>query len=173
MNLSAIACLSLANFALLIVAIVCFISKMNARENVNINVVVDENGYLPEKAHSADAGFDLRTPESFTLPAHGTYAIDTKVHMLIPVNFCGVLISKSGLYITKHISSTGLVDSLYTGTIKVGLENHSDIDIEFKAGDKVSQIVICNIPDTTLNIVDIVEVDENARGDNGLESSGR
>ena len=32
-----------------------------------VKVVLEDGAYMPEKAHEADAGFDLRTPKKFTL----------------------------------------------------------------------------------------------------------
>lgn len=139
-----------------------------------MKIKLETGAYLPQKAHREDAGFDLRVPnwiEYFEVAPHGSYIVDTGVHMQIPYGFCGEIISKSGLN-TKHgIISTGLIDCGYTGAIRVKLYNMSDERVIFKRGDKISQIVIKPIYTDRLTIVD--ELDETERGDNGFGSSGR
>ena len=54
-----------------------------------MKVQLDENAYMPERAHDLDAGYDLRTPIDFRLApssdmGDGWQVIDTGVHMEIP-----------------------------------------------------------------------------------------
>lgn len=51
---------------------------------MDINCYTDKGGYIPSKAHEADAGFDLRTPVSVQVAPHSSARIDTLVHMQIP-----------------------------------------------------------------------------------------
>ena len=64
-----------------------------------------------------------------------------------------------------------VVDVGYVGSIVVKLSNHSDVDYQVKAGDKISQLVILPILTPTLDLVDTLE--DTDRGDNGFGSSGR
>lgn len=137
----------------------------------NIRVKLDKGAYMPEKAHRTDAGYDLRTPYEFTVKAGDSATVFTGVHMVIPADFCGVLISKSGLNTKQDIQTTGLVDSFYTGSIVVKVQNHGKYDYHFNKGDKVSQIVILPVANTCLTEVD--DLPSTERGDNGFGSSGR
>lgn len=91
--------------------------------------------------------------------------------MVIPEDFCGLLVSKSGL-LTKHsINTTGLVDARYTGEIVVKVQNHGKDDYHFNKGDKVSQIVI--LPVAFTSITEIDDLPKTERGNAGFGSSGR
>jgi len=141
-----------------------------------IKVVLDRGAYKPEKAHRTDAGFDLRSPMRVIVPAStgygaGTAVIDTGVHIAIPEGWAGVMISKSGLNRHYGIQSTGLVDAPYRGSIVVKLYNHSGKPYIVERGDKISQLVIT--PISTEELVEVEELDETERGENGFGSSGR
>lgn len=135
-----------------------------------MKVKLDSGAYAPEKAHNTDAGFDLRTREPIFLMAGGSAVVDTGVHIQLPPNRCGLLVSKSGLNM-QGITSTGLIDEGYTGAIKVKLYNHSSKDYLFEVGDKITQLVILQAYSPRIDIVD--ELEETERGDNGFGSSGR
>lgn len=136
-----------------------------------MRIKLDAGCYLPERAHDLDAGYDLRSPISIRVPAHGSAIIDTGVHMEIPQGYDGELISKSGLNVKHNITSTGLIDAGYTGSIAVKLYNHGDADYMVESGDKISQIVIRQNFTPELELVAFL--DETERGDNGFGSSGR
>ena len=36
-----------------------------------MKIVLDKGAYMPVRGHATDAGLDIRTPEAFTLKAHG------------------------------------------------------------------------------------------------------
>jgi dUTP pyrophosphatase len=107
-----------------------------------MRVKLDEGAYLPERAHETDAGLDLRSRESKLVPAHGSALFDTGVHVELPSGTCGLLVSKSGLNTKWNLTSTGLIDESYVGSIAVNLQNHSDMDYFVYKGDKISQLVI-------------------------------
>lgn len=133
-------------------------------------VKLEPSGYCPVRAHPTDAGLDLKTPEMFHLPAHSFVKVDTGVHVAIPVGYFGLVFSKSGL-MANGITSRGVIDSSYRGTIQVVLYNHSDVDRYFGAGDKISQLIIvpCITPEPYL----VAELDSTERGEGGFGSTGR
>ena len=134
-------------------------------------VVIDEGSFMPERAHSSDAGYDLRTPKAFVLPAHGSAVCDTGVHIEIPDGCVGMLKSKSGLNVKHNIICTGTIDAGYTGSIAVKLYNLGDEDYEFAAGDKITQIVF--IPIVRPVLIQVAELDLTERGPAGMGSTGR
>lgn len=137
-----------------------------------MKIVLDEGAYLPEKAHRADAGYDLRTPKKVVIRRHESVCIDTGVHMQIPDGWYGQLFSKSGLNV-KHdiVSLGGTVDSGFTGSIVVKLYNLGEEDHVFEAGDKIVQIVF--MPCGTFCVTQVDELEETERGDNGFGSTGK
>ena len=137
----------------------------------NMKVVLDDGAYMPERAHEADAGYDLRTPVDFTMRGVESQLIDTGVHVEIPHGYVGMLKSKSGLNTKYSITGEGVIDSGYTGSIKVKLYKHVPGVSAFKAGDKIIQLVI--LPIATPTLVQVESLDETERGANGFGSSGR
>ena len=107
-----------------------------------MKVAVDPGAYLPERAHSTDAGLDLRAVEAQIVPANGSAVFPTGVHVQLPKECAGLVVSKSGLNVKHNITSTGLKDEGYTGEIVVKLYNHGDFDYCVKKGDKISQLVV-------------------------------
>lgn len=126
---------------------------------------------MPERAHETDAGLDLRSPIYSAVPAWGSATIDTGVHIELPKNTVGFLKSKSGLNVKHGITSEGVIDVGYTGSIVVKLYNHTDKDYVVQRGDKISQLVILPILTPKLELVD--ELESTERGDGGFGSTGR
>lgn len=137
-----------------------------------MKIKLEEWAQMPSRGHSTDAGLDLRTPIDVTVPARGSAKIDTGVHVEIYHGLVGMLKSKSGLNVNKNITSEGVIDAGYTGSIVAKLYNHGDTDVHFKAGDKITQLVIMPvyIPHE-IKIVD--DLEETERGDGGFGSTGR
>lgn len=146
------------------------------KDMCTIPVMLDKGAKMPTRAHETDAGLDLYMPDMDdrcwdVIPAHGSLVIDTGVHVLIPNGYVGMIKSKSGLNIKYGITSEGVIDSGYTGSIVVKLYNHSDDEIVVDCGDKISQLVIMPIITPMVKLVDEFPVTD--RGDNGFGSTGR
>lgn len=137
-----------------------------------MRVVLDPGAYMPVHEHFADAGFDIRSMETKIVPAHGSAVFDTGVHIEIPLGFAGFLKSKSGLNVNHDITSEGVIDAQFQGSIKAKLYNHGDADYKVMAGDKITQIVF-----VWIGLTEMEQVDEfgykTDRGDNGFGSTGK
>ena len=137
-----------------------------------MKVLLDAGAKMPTKAHKTDAGFDLYARDAQYVPAKESATFDTGVHIELPPNTVGMLKSKSGLNVRHGITSEGVIDVGYTGSIVVKLYNNSGTDYKVEAGDKISQLVI-------LPLVDVGELEQvqhfgnTERGENGFGSSGR
>lgn len=136
-----------------------------------MKIQLDNGAYMPERAHEADAGYDLRSPITDRLYAGQAITIDTGVHVEIPRGYVGMLKSKSGLNVKHDIVGEGVIDSGYTGSIRVKLYNHGGESYMIERGDKISQLVILPIITPELELVD--ELEETERGANGFGSSGK
>nr|DAO16252.1 MAG TPA: dUTPase [Caudoviricetes sp.] len=136
-----------------------------------MNIMLDEKALMPTRGHATDAGLDLLSPIDTVVPAKGSITIDTGVHIELPPNTAGFLKSKSGLNVKYGITSEGVIDVGYTGSIAVKLYNHSNIDYAVSRGDKISQLVVMKINIPTLDVVKSFEKTE--RGDNGFGSTGK
>lgn len=136
-----------------------------------MKIMLDKGAFMPVRGHKDDAGLDLRTPIAFGIDPGGSAKIDTGVHIDIAPGLVGMLKSKSGLNVKFGITSEGVIDAGYTGSIVAKLYNHGDSPVVFSAGDKITQLVLLPvyIPDE-LVVVDSFEQTE--RGDNGFGSTG-
>ena len=155
-----------------------------------MKIKLDDGAYMPTRAHDTDAGLDLYAREDKVVPAGGSACFDTGVHICLedavfPDNgfsVCGwplikrlhtavFLKSKSGLNVKHNLTSEGVIDMGYTGSIAVKVYNHGTEDYHVRRGDKISQLVI--VPVLTPSIEVVQELDETERGENGFGSTGR
>lgn len=137
-----------------------------------MKIMLDQGAYMPVRGHKDDAGMDLLTPVAFGIAPGGSAIIDTGVHIEIMPGLVGMLKSKSGLNVNKGITSEGVIDAGYTGSIVAKLYNHGNETVTFRAGDKITQLVIMPvyIPDD-LEVVN--EFESTERGNGGFGSTGR
>ena len=137
-----------------------------------MKIVLEPWAIMPTRAHEFDAGLDLYSAydDVYIFPGESEL-FDTGVHIQLPKNTVGFLKSKSGLNVKSGITSEGVIDVGYTGSIMVKLYNHSDNPYRVRKGDKISQLVIlpCLLPE--LEVVDSLEDTE--RGTGGFGSTGR
>ena len=140
-------------------------------EEHKMKIKLDPGAKMPHRAHMWDAGLDLFAMDSKTVPTRGSACFDTGVHIEIPPQFVGLVMSKSGLNVKHDLTCEGVIDTGYTGSIVVKLYNDGDTDYTVNAGDKISQLVILPILLPELELVD--ELMETERGDGGFGSTGR
>ena len=136
-----------------------------------MNIMLDGTALMPTRGHATDAGLDLLSPVDTVIPAHGAVTIDTGVHIELPAHTAGFLKSKSGLNVKYGITSEGVIDVGYTGSIAVKLYNHSGMDYAVRRGDKIGQLVVVKIDTPELVLVD--KLADTERGNGGFGSTGR
>ena len=139
-----------------------------------MKITLDAGAVMPTYAHEYDAGLDLYAKKDgervMIPPVFGYEVFDTGVHMAIPQHFCGLVKSRSSM-LHKGLMTDGLVDSDYTGSIRVILFNHGDRPYYVEPGDKIAQVVISPCLRPPLELTDTLEATH--RGDNGFGSTGR
>ena len=144
---------------------------MKIKRIKKMNYIIDHE-FKPIRAHSLDAGLDLRTPVDVIIPAHGSAITDLGIHFEIPEGWFGKLESKSGLNVMNQVfCGGGVIDSGFTGSIKARLYNFGDEDYTFKAGDKFVQIVF--LPISTPKLIKVEAFAKHERGESGYGSSGK
>jgi dUTP pyrophosphatase len=136
-----------------------------------MKIKLDNGAYMPTRAHETDAGLDLYAMETQVVPARGSAVFDTGVHIELPNGTVGMLKSKSGLNVNHGLTSEGVIDVGYTGSLCVKLYNNSHLPYAVNKGNKISQLVILPILTPTLELVD--ELGETERGNGGFGSTGR
>lgn len=154
-------------------------------------------GRMPEKAHDADAAYDVFTKEDLKVLDWDRYAIPLGFKIQLPKHLAAVIQPRSGMSAKgmpskkmwngeiikeKRIDADvelGLIDSGYTGEVKaivktLGIGAFTSGDIFIPAGTKIAQMRIVEIPNTELvsGVIKIQENDDKKRGDNGFNSTG-
>lgn len=135
-----------------------------------LKAMLDPGAKMPTRAHSTDAGLDLYSRENWLIMPGMSRKFDTGVHISIPAGYVGMVKSKSGLNVNHGITSEGVIDSGYTGSIMVKLYNHGRNTVKIEQGQKISQLVIMPIITPDLELVDSLEDTE--RGGGGFGSTG-
>jgi len=130
---------------------------------------------LPQKASSGAAGFDLRAAvDAPVVIGPGSRSlVPTGISIAIPSGFEGQVRPRSGLAIKHGISlvnTPGTIDSDYRGEISVILINHGDVEFTIQRGDRIAQLVVCAVPESSL--VEVETLPDTARGTGGFGSSG-
>lgn len=136
-----------------------------------LEIMLEGGAKMPTRAHETDAGLDLYSTETIVVPANGGAVFNTGVHLNIPNGYVGFIKSKSGLNVKHGLTAEGVIDAGYTGAIIVKVYNHSNIDYQINAGDKLTQLVILPVALPKIRLVSSFE--ETERGEKGFGSSGR
>jgi dUTP pyrophosphatase len=130
---------------------------------------------LPAYARPGDAGLDLLAAEETTLKPGERAAIPTGIAVAIPDGYAGFVHARSGRALKEGLAlanAPGVVDSGYRGEIKVIVVNLDPTEpIHISYGEKIAQLVIQPVPQTSLIVVDELPVSE--RGAGGFGSTGR
>ena len=95
-------------------------------DGMTLKIKLDEKAILPSRAHPSDAGLDIYSPYYTNILPKDSVTIDSGIHVAIPKGYVGFLKSKSGLNVKHGITSEGVIDAGYTGSIAVKLYNNSD-----------------------------------------------
>jgi len=137
------------------------------------------------KGYKGDLGIDLITPVDATIWSGGSIIIDTKTSIEFPsisdvlghmigklfgdTMLIGAFVkSKSGLSCKHNIEvGAGVIDPNYTGTLKVHLYNFGSEEYNFKAGDKIAQVVFQPVFNTD------IKTTNKDRNSKGFGSSGK
>lgn len=135
-----------------------------------IDIVTDDPKQF-HKAHEADGGYDIVASQITVISAGSRALVSTGLKVGIPFGYVGILKSRSGLA-TKHglEHGAGVIDSGYTGEVKVLIQNHSNIDYTVDHGDKIAQMLI--IPIATIPVKRVKSLEDSERGEGGFNSTG-
>lgn len=151
-------------------------------------------GTIPQRAHPTDAGLDLRAAIEQPVTVGATpVLIPCGFTVAIPIGYCGMVCSRSGLALKFGVSVTnapGIIDSDYRGEVGVvlwrpfvsaGAVSHEscyrvateDPRKEFvvNPGDKIAQLLIVPVALDLPIVVDALSSTD--RGTSGFGSTGR
>ena len=131
---------------------------------------------VPERAHTGDAGYDLRSVDEASLPPGGRALIRTGISVAIPEGYAGLVLPRSGLAM-RHgvapVNTPGLIDSGYRGEVMVPLVNHDpEVTFRVERGMRIAQLVLVRAEEVAFSEVETLEAGTDGRGEGGFGSSG-
>ena len=150
---------------------------MNALQVKIINPLIGDQIPLPGYATPGSAGMDLRAclTSDLLLAAGSTHLIPTGLAIYIEdPGLAACILPRSGLGHKHGIvlgNLVGLIDSDYQGELMISCWNRSDQAFVVAPGDRIAQLVLVPVIQSTLSIVD--EFTQSERGVAGFGSSGQ
>ena len=131
---------------------------------------------VPERAHTGDAGYDLRSVEEMELVPGGRALVRTGISVALPSGYAGLVLPRSGLAVRHGISlvnAPGLIDSGYRGEILIPLINHDRQEpFRVEEGTSIAQLVLVRAASALFSEVQFLESATDGRGEAGFGSSG-
>ena len=137
----------------------------------------DPRVQLPGRATAGSAGMDLRAllEEPLTLEPGGRASVPTGIAIGLPSpETVGLVFARSGLAIKHGLAlsnGVGVIDSDYTGEIRVGLVNLSDTAYTIQPDERIAQLGV--MPVCLPDILEVEELDQTERGAGGFGSTGK
>jgi len=133
---------------------------------------------LPAYETTGSAGMDLRAAvaddQPLTLTPGARALVRTGLKIALEPGFEAQVRPRSGLAL-KHgitcLNAPGTIDSDYRGEVGVILINHGAEPFVIRRGERIAQMVIARHEQAS--IVEVVALDETARGAGGFGSTGR
>ena len=110
-----------------------------------------------------------------TLPPGALVSVPTGIAIGLPSpDTVGLVVARSGLAVKHGIglsNGVGVIDSDYTGEIRVGLINQSAVPYDLHPGERIAQLVV--MPICRPELVEADTLEETERGAGGFGSTGR
>jgi dUTP pyrophosphatase len=126
---------------------------------------------LPTRATTGAAGYDIFSSEETHVPAASRRVVKTDIKVAIPAGHYGRIAPRSGLAVKKGIDiAAGVIDSDYRGPLGVVVVNNGAEQFDVAVGDRIAQLIIEKI--STPEVVQVVSLDDTARGSGGFGSTG-
>lgn len=140
---------------------------------MKITIQKTMNVESPTRAHDADAGLDLYTPEGqgVLVRPGAAYTIDLGIRVAIPDGYYGQLTlrssaGKKGLAIPNGV---GIIDSGYRGNLNLLVTALAE-PVLVATGERICQLIILRLPAVDVE-VGVVDADTD-RGQGGFGSTG-
>jgi dUTP pyrophosphatase len=132
---------------------------------------------LPSYQSAHAAGLDLRAAVPADAPVviapGGRAMVPTGLAIALPPGTEGQVRPRSGLA-ARHgvtvLNTPGTIDADYRGEVQVILINHGDAPFTIERGARIAQLVIA--PVSTAQWVEVVSLEDTARGAGGFGSTG-
>lgn len=134
-------------------------------------VLTDPKATVPTKASTFVAGYDLYSPQVYTIPPSSLTIINIGMKLQLPPGTHGRIASRSGLVVKHNIEvKAGVIDPDYTGDIRAVLHNFGKTEFKIQPKDRIAQLILENYLSALIKLSK--HIDNTERGDNGFGSTG-
>ena len=129
---------------------------------------------VPYKATPDAAAYDLYAAEETNVLPKSNAIVSLDLRWAVPKGFFRKIFSRSGLFLNHSVTvEGGVIDSGYTGIVKVLLFNHSDDAFSVQVGQRISQIVFLEKFNVKFEMVQPADhLDKSVRNEGGFRSTG-
>lgn len=136
---------------------------------------VHPGAQVPTRATPGAAGMDMHAAEGAVVPPNGAWvAVETGIVLQFPPTVYARIAPRSGLAFKHGIQvGAGVIDSDYTGSIKVILFNHGTTPFSIQPGDRIAQVIFEKIETPDLVECALEDLAATERGTGGFGSTGR
>lgn len=137
---------------------------------------LDERAQLPARATAGSAGMDLHAllDAPLTLAPGERALVPTGIAIGLPSpETVGLVFARSGLAVKKGLTlsnGVGVIDSDYTGEVRVGLVNLGQEAYTVQPGERIAQLAV--MPVCLPDLLEVEELDATDRGAGGFGSTG-
>lgn len=126
---------------------------------------------LPRRATDGSAGYDLFSSDAVTIGPGDLVCVPTGIAIRVPPGTYGRIAPRSGVTVKHNVHvGAGVIDADYTGEIRVVLCNNGKNTVEFKAFDRIAQLVLEKIE--IAEVIEVQELSQTDRGSGGFGSTG-
>ena len=129
-----------------------------------------QNATIPTRGSEGAAGYDLYSAQDVSIPASTRFLISTELSILVPKGTYGRIAPRSGLSLKGIDVGAGVIDSDYTGEVKILLINNGINYFNVKKKDRVAQLILEKIEVLEIEATEYIETTE--RGESGFGSTG-
>jgi len=145
------------------------VGKMRITNRLRIKRL-QRNAIVLTKGYRMAARHDIYAWKDGSIPAQRQMLGDTGIAIGLPRGTYGTLAARSGMA-SKHGIAVGggVIDADYTSEIKVTLRNHGETSYEYKAGDRIAQLIVEKIQ--TPYAMEIDNLEDTDRGTQGFGST--
>lgn len=135
---------------------------------------IHPDAQVPKRATVGSAGMDLVACVDTVVPPGSQWvAVETGIVLQFPNTVYARVAPRSGLAFKHGIQvGAGVVDSDYTGSIKVILFNHGSEPFTVRVGDRIAQILFEKIETPELEECSLNDLQTTERGAGGFGSTG-
>jgi dUTP pyrophosphatase len=129
-----------------------------------------DDAKLPERKSVGAAGYDICSSEDVEIQPSTWNLIPTGIGFTVPYGTYGHIAPRSGLSCKGTMVGAGIIDSDYTGEVKVLLFNMNNEKLTIKKHERIAQLIVKKIDLPQVVVVESLE--QTTRGSGGFGSTG-